>query len=221
MRKVKEDLSNEGEVSTTQIDASKTVITPFVDKESKLLYLVGKGEASIHVYDFNEGNTFRKGINFSFAEPSISSVLFDRKCLDYNILEVDRFARYVNNQKFYYVSFNIPRRNPGFDASLYTPVECGGAALTYDQWVAGETAEPIKKDINTIENKFVSNIEAFDRKETKTEPKGGDDKVKECEAKVAELTAKVAELTEENEKLKKQLEEKGGAEEQKVEEAAA
>ena len=221
VRKVKEDLSSEGEVSTTQIDTSKTVTTPFVDKESKLLYLVGKGEASIHVYDFNEGNTFRKGINFSSAEPSISSVLFDRKCLDYNTLEVDRFARYVNSQKVYYVSFTIPRRNPGFDASLYPPVECGEAALTYDQWVAGETAEPVKKDINTIENKFVSNVEVFDRKEAKTEPKGGDDKVKELEAKVAELTAKVAQLTEENEKLKKQLEEKGGAEEQKVEEEAA
>ena len=72
VRKVKEDLSNEGEVSPTQIDASKTVTTPFVDKESKLLYLVGKGKASIHVYDFNEGNSFRKGINFSFAEPSIA-----------------------------------------------------------------------------------------------------------------------------------------------------
>ena len=93
--------------------------------------------------------------------------------------------------------------------------------MTYDQWVAGEIAEPVKKDINIFENKFASNVEVFDRKETKTETKGGDDKVKELEAKVAELTAKVAELTEENEKLKKQLEEKGGAEEQKVEEAAA
>ena len=70
VRKVKEDLSSEGEVSTTQIDASKTVTTPFVDKESKLLYLIGKGEASIHVYDFNELNNFLKDINFSSAEPS-------------------------------------------------------------------------------------------------------------------------------------------------------
>ena len=211
VRKVKEDLSSEGEVSSLQIDTSKTVTTPFVDRESKLLYLVGKGEGSIHVYDYNEG-TFRKGINFASAEPSISSVLFDRKCLDYNSLEVDRFARYVNSQKVYYVSFTIPRRNPGFDPTLYPPVSSGEPALTYDKWVAGETAEPIKKDINTIENKFVSNAEVFEKGSEGSSNAGSDAKVKELEAKVAELTAQVAKLTEENESLKKQLEEKGGAE---------
>ena len=213
VRKVKEDLSSEGEVSSLQIDTSKTVTTPFVDRESKLLYLVGKGEGSIHVYDYNEGN-FRKGINFSSAEPSISSVLFDRKCLDYNSLEVDRFARYVNSQKVYYVSFTIPRRNPGFDPTLYPPVSSGEPALTYDKWVAGETAEPIKKDINTIENKFVSNAEVFEKggEGGANASAGSDAKVKELEAKVAELTAQVAKLTEENESLKKQLQEKGGAE---------
>ena len=36
IRKVKEDLTSEGEVTGVQIDTSKTVTTPFVDRESKL-----------------------------------------------------------------------------------------------------------------------------------------------------------------------------------------
>ena len=207
VRKVKDDLSSEGEVTSVQIDTSKTVSTPFVDRDSKLLYSVGKGEASIHIYDYSSG-TFIKGINFSSAEPSISSVLFDRKCLDYNTLEVDRFARFVNSQKVYYVSFTIPRRNPGFDSSLYPPVECGEAALTYDQWTGGQTAEPIKKEINTIENKFVSKVEVFVKQEVKVEVKTPEDKIKELEGKIAELSVKVNQLTEENAKLKKQIEAK-------------
>ena len=152
--------------------------------------------------------------------------MFERKALDYNTLEVDRFARYVNSQKVYYVNFTIPRRNPGFDPSLYPPVESGEAALTYDQWVGGETAEPVRKDINTIDSKFVSQGGEFVKQE------GGaassDDKVKELEGKIAELEAKISQLTEENANLKKQLEEKEGnkpegeaqpVEEQKVEEA--
>ena len=207
VRKVKDDLTSEGEVTSVQIDTSKTVSTPFVDRDSKLLYSVGKGEASIHIYDYSSG-TFIKGINFSSAEPSISSVLFDRKCLDYNTLEVDRFARFVNSQKVYYVSFTIPRRNPGFDSSLYPPVECGEAALTYDQWTGGQTAEPIKKEINTIENKFVSKVEVFVKQEVKVEVKTPEDKIKELEGKIAELSVKVNQLTEENAKLKKQIEAK-------------
>ena len=204
VRKFKEDLGSEGEVSSLQIDTSKTVSTPFVDRESKLLYCIGKGEAGFHIFDYNEG-TFKKGINFSSSEPALCSVLFDRKCLDYNTLEVDRFARYVNSQKVYYVSFNIPRRNPGFDPTLYPPVEYGEPALTYEQWTAGETADPKKKEINTIENKFVSKVEVFVKQEVKVEPKSPEDKIKELEGKIAEMSVKLTQLTEENTKLKKQL----------------
>ena len=131
--------------------------------------------------------------------------MWERKCLDYNKNEIDKFARYVNSQKVYYVSFTIPRRNPGFDPTLYPPVETGEAALTYEQWTGGENAEPIKKEINTIENKFVSKVETFVKQEVKVVEKTPEEKVKELENKVAELSVKCNQLEEENTKLKKEL----------------
>ena len=205
IRKVNDDLTT-AHVTETDIDTSKTVTTPFIDRESKLVYTIGKGEAYIHYYDYSEG-TFKKGIDYKASEPSISSVLFERKCLDYNKNEIDRFARYVNSQKVYYVSFNIARRNPGFDQSLYPPVECGEPALTFDQWKGGETAEPIKKEINTIENKFVSKVETFVKQEVKvTQEKKPEDKIKELEDKFTELCVKYNNLEMENARLKKELE---------------
>ena len=204
LRKVNQDLTSSA-VTTTQIDTSKTVTTPYVDRESKLVYTIGKGEANIHYYDYSEG-TFKKGISFKASEPSISSVMFERKCLDYNTNEVDRFARYVNSQKVYYISFNIARRNPGFDQSLYPPVECGEPALNFDEWKSGQNSEPIRKEINTIENKFVSKVETFVKKEIKVEEKKPEDKIKELEGKLAELSVKYNQLESENEKLKKELE---------------
>ena len=200
IRKVKDDLTSEGEVMSVKIDSSTTVTTPFVDKESKLIFAIAKGEAIIRTYDYSLGS-FVKGIDFSSTEPSISTVMFERKCLDYNKLEVDRFARFVNSQKVYYVSYTIPRRNPGYDPTLYPPVECGEAALTYDQWVAGQTAEPVKKEINTIDNKFVS-------QEVKQEVKTPEDKIKELEDKISQMSVKINQLEEENAKLKKQIEAK-------------
>ena len=87
IRKVKEDLSSEGELTAIQIDTSKTVSTPVADRESKLVYTVGKGKASTHIFDYSEG-TFKKGINYSSKEPSISTVMFERKCLDYNRIKL-------------------------------------------------------------------------------------------------------------------------------------
>ena len=204
VRKVKDDLTSEGEYASLQIDTSKTVTTPFVDRESKLLFTVGKGEASTHAYDYSDG-TLKKGLVAKSTEPSIYTVMWERKCLDYNKNEIDRFARYVNSQKVYYVSFTIPRRNPGFDPTLYPPVETGEAALTYEQWTGGENAEPIKKEINTIENKFVSKVETFVKQEVKVVEKTPEEKVKVLENKVAELSVKCNQLEEENTKLKKEL----------------
>jgi coronin-1B/1C/6 len=206
VRKVKGDLSSEGAVTEVKIDTSTTVTTPFVDRESKLVYTIGKGEAGIHTFDYSEGK-FKKGIDFSSKEPSICSVMFDRKALDYNTLEIDRFARYVNSKKVYYVTYRIARRNPGYNPALYPPVECGEAALTYDQWVGGETAEPIKKEINTIGNKFVSNVETFVKQEAKAEAKTPDSRIKELEGKIAEISVKINQITEENIKIKKQIDE--------------
>ena len=207
IRKVKEDLTAESEVTSIKIDSSTTVTTPYVDRESKLVYVIAKGEALVRTFDYSTG-TFIKGIDFSNGEPSISTVMFDRKCLDYNKLEVDRFARYVNSHKVFYVSYTIPRRNPGYDPTLYPPVECGEPALTYEQWVGGETAEPIKKEINTIENKFVSQVQTFVKQEVKVEAKTPKAKIKELEGKIAEMSVKINQLTEENAKLKKQIEAK-------------
>ena len=206
IRKVNEDLTS-SEVHMTPIDTAKTVTTPYVDRESKLVYTIGKGEANIHYFDYSEG-VFKKGISFKASEPSISSVMFERKCLDYNQNEVDRFARYVNSQKVYYISFNIARRNPGFDQSLYPPVESGEPALSFEQWKSGENAEPIKKEINTIENKFVSKVETFVKPEIKVVEKSAEDKIKELEDKLAEMSVRCSQLEEENAKLKKQLENK-------------
>ena len=221
IRKVKGDLTSEGAVAEVKIDSSTTVTTPFVDRESKLVYTIGKGEAGIHTFDYSEGK-FIKGIDFSSKEPSICSVFFDRKALDYNTLEIDRFARYVNSKKVYYVTYRIARRNPTYNPALYPPVECGEAALTYDQWVAGETAEPVRKQINTIDNKFVSIEETFVKQEAKVEKKTPEGRIKELEGKIAEISVKINQITEENVKIKKQIDElkakkQGNANQQVVE----
>ena len=155
-QKVNEDLTSKGEVNSVQIDTSKSVTTPYVDRESKLLFTVGKGEASTHTYDYIDG-TLRKGLIAKSTEPSIYIVIFERKCqIIIKMILIDLQDMPIDKN-----FITTPRRNPGFDATLYYPVESAEVGLTYDQWVAGENAEPIKKEINTIENKSFSKVETF------------------------------------------------------------
>jgi len=215
------DIKNlDKEISSYKIDSSKTITTVFADRESKLLYTVGKGEATTHVFDYESGVIY-KGIPYASKEPSLFQIMQERKCVDYNKLEVDRFARYVNTKNIYIISFTIPRRNPGFDPTLYPPLECGEPAMTYDEWASGKTSEPVKKDVTEIVNKFVSNEQKFEKQEVKVEkPKTSESMIKELEAKISEYTQKIKKISEENDELKKKIEarklEKQKEEEKKI-----
>ena len=55
IRKVKEDLTAESEVTSIKIDSSTTVTTPYVDRESKLVYVIAKGEALVRTFDYSTG----------------------------------------------------------------------------------------------------------------------------------------------------------------------
>ena len=205
IRKAGEDLAATP-VSTTTIDHSSAIATPFYDKESKLLFTCGKGESTIHIFDFNTDKV-QKCIDFQSKEPGTAYAAFDRRYVDYNKNEIDRFVKYSKGV-LYTVSFRIPRKVDVFDAELFPELACGQPAQTFDEWAGGETKEPIKKKINEISNDFVSGENNFEKS---TAGADSNDKVKTLEAKVAELEAKVKALTEENESLKKKVEEKNAA----------
>ncbi len=134
------------------------------------------------------GNEIKKLNGACVPGGSKAYCMFDKKSLDYNHNEIDKFGKITNEKTFIYISCAVPRRNPGYDAKLYKPVLCGEAALSYDDWIKGETKDPIVKDINTIENKWVQAVEEFVKKEeVKIEPTNDKEKIAQLEQRVKEL----------------------------------
>ena len=146
IRRIQKDINSEGEIISKQIDTYKfsSITSPLINRELKLLYIVSNGEKNINIYDCS-GGTFTKIKDFISREPSNITIIFNRKGLDYNKFEIDRLANY-NKNKIYYISFKIP--NTEFNEDFFPPIEYGESALTYEQWIKGETSEPIKKKIN-------------------------------------------------------------------------
>ena len=79
--------------------------------------------------------------------------------------------------------------------------------MSLNEWVSGTNKEPLKKDIRKIENKWVSEVQSFEKKieEPKVviSPKSSN---AELEKKVEELSNRVKELESENKILKDELE---------------
>ena len=205
IRKVKNDLSLESPVQSFTIDHQSGIPTPYFDKDLKILFVFGNDEGNMHYYDLNEGN-IRPCNDYLSSEPTTSVVMFEKKCMDYNKCELDRFAKYTG-KTIQYLSFYYPKRVPEFEEALYPPTFSGEAALSLNEWISGTNKEPLKKDIRKIENKWVSEVQSFEKKieEPKVviNPKSSN---AELEKKVEELSNRVKELESENKILKDELE---------------
>ena len=213
IRKVTPELKSEGPVQKLVIDNLLTITTPFYDHESKLLYTSGKGELSIHIYDFND-STIYQNMDYKSQTPALFVNMFERKILDYNRCEIDRFIHYNNKKEISFISFAVSRKNPEFEPALYPPVSSGQPALTCEEWISGENREPIKKDIDSLENKYLSrsntitDIDDIKKKDEKKEEKIDnvlEEKIKIIEEKVSKKQAIYDKLLKEKQDLDNQL----------------
>ena len=207
IRKVKDDLSIESPVQNLTIDHQSGIPTPYFDYDIKILYVFGRGEGNMHFYDLNDG-TVKPCNDYLSSDPTDSVVMFDKKSMDYNKCELDRFAKY-SRKNIFYLSFNYPKKNPEFDESLYPPTFSGEPSLTLNEWIGGNNKDPMKKDIRQIENKWVSQSQSFEKK---VEPnpeevaKSNKEKRSELENEIVKLTKRINELENENKQLKKEIE---------------
>ena len=190
-------------IASIVVDRQSGVMTPFYDSGLKLLYVPGRGEGNIHYYDLND-LTLKECSEYKSSQPQKQITMFEKKLMDYNKCEIARFAKVVANT-VEYLSFYVPRRNPGYEKEFYPNIAAGEAAISYDDWMAGQNAEPIVKEITEIENKWVSSVPiVFEKKEEEVK-KSTEEIIKEMEAKMLGLEQKVNNLTAANEKLHKEI----------------
>ena len=132
--------------SSIFIDNFNSPTVPFVDPEMKLIYSVGKEESYINIYDYNS-EVLKKYPHYTCTETNYFSILLNRKYLDKNSKEVDRFARFTKTKRIYYISFIY--KNQGFESDqvLYPNENLNRPQLTIDQWTPENTqnTQSIKK----------------------------------------------------------------------------
>lgn len=183
------------ESGKVDFESKSTYFWSFYDETLKLLYVAGKGEGSVSIFDLNDEKIIPCTSYLGDIRTSICA--FPKKLNDYNRLEVMKFAQICKNSVQYF-SFFVPRKVKAYDPAIYPPCFCGEQALDYDSWVAGQNVDPIVKEINTIESKWVSEPIKFEKKveevklTVEEELAQAKEKIKALEAENAELKAKLA-----------------------------
>nr|BAD74160.1 coronin [Physarum polycephalum] len=129
------------------IDTSSGGIMPFYDHDTTVLYLAGKGDGNIRYYEIvDEAPYFHYLAEFKSSTPQKGLAFLPKRSLNVNECEISRALK-LHTNKVEPISFRVPRKSDDFASDLFPDAYAGEAALTAEQWLAGENAEPILRSL--------------------------------------------------------------------------
>jgi len=150
-------------VQAVSVDTQNGIMLPFWDPDTGLIFVPGKGEGNIKFFEFSEGTVKYAGA-YSGSTQQKGMAMFPKRSMNYNKCEIDRFAKLTVNS-IEYLSFLVPKRNEGYDASIYPDCISGEPAISVDDWLSGQNKPAIRKPITSIESTWnVSSDIHFEKK---------------------------------------------------------
>jgi WD40 repeat protein len=137
---------------TCTVDTQNGIMLPTYDPDTGLIFIPGRGEGNIKYFEFSQG-TIKYANEYRGMTQQKSGAFFPKRSMNYNKCEIARYAKLTNNT-IEYVSFYVPKRNEGYDSSVYPDCLSGEASLGVEEWLKGTNKDPIRKNITTLENKW-------------------------------------------------------------------
>lgn len=141
-------------VNTLRIDSSTGALMPFFDADLHLVVLMGKGDTSIRIFEFQISDSV-EGILHPICNVPLGDMattkggaVMPKQCNDVMGCEVLRVLRLTENS-IQPISLSVPRRERlKFHDELYPPTtSMAPPSLRTEEWLSGATAPPSRVPI--------------------------------------------------------------------------
>jgi len=134
------------------IDCSSGVLFPFYDHDTRMVYIVGKGDGNVRYYEMTDEKPYCHYVSqFISGAPQRGVGWMPKRGCDYNKCEIARFYKlHAIKMLCEPISMIVPRKSEVFQSDIYTPTAAPVAAMTADQFIAGETRNPILCNLNKL-----------------------------------------------------------------------
>lgn len=172
------------------IDNSSGVIMPFYDEDSNVLFLAGKGDGNIRLYEVVDEAPYVFYLNdHKSSTPQRGMGALPKRAVNAASAEIMRLYK-LTNKELEPIAFEVPRKGEQFQEDLFPDCKAGTPAQTCEEYFAGGNAMP-----NTIglEQGFVAVEASFNGVQSEAPVDSGNG-CAECAKKDAEIARLKAEL---------------------------
>jgi len=178
-------------IATVDIDQSAGVFIAKYDPDTSMLYLAGKGDASIKYFEIvSEAPYVHFLSEYSDSQTTKGIGWLPKTSMDTSKCEVARALR-LSRDQIQPISFQVPRKSDMFQADIFPDTYAGVPALNATEWLAGENKPPAMQSMDPKKNGGAKQEVAFSKKKS---PKELQAELDVANARIKELEAEVAKL---------------------------
>jgi len=179
-------------LTLVDLDQSAGVFIPFYDPDNSILYLAGKGDASIRYFELVKEKPYLHVLS-EFRDTSSQQGIawLPKRACDTTKCEIAVCMRLMK-EAVVPISFQVPRKSDLFQKDLFPDAYAGVPSLEAKEWLAGENRAPKLKSMKPGAASAESDgpkVAAFTAKKSAAELQ---EEVDRLTKRVAELEAELA-----------------------------
>lgn len=145
------DLSNPLKVH--KIDNGAGVIFPLFDLDTNVLYLCGKGDGNIRIYEFEDKGEYVFSLStIRSTIPTRGICMVPKRGLNIMGCETARLLK-VSTSGVIPLCMTVPRKSEAFQEDLFPDCPAPVAAHSADEWLTGSSKSPVTMSCNPADRK--------------------------------------------------------------------
>lgn len=145
--KIWDPRNTSAELFRLEMDQAAGVIMPFFDPDTNVLFLAGKGDGNVRVFEVTENNDIYSLTDFRTSVSAKGMAFVPKRGLNILGNETARLMKLTTNS-VEPLSFVVPRKAEGFQEDIFPDTAADEPAHTVDEWLNGSDLPPKLMKLN-------------------------------------------------------------------------
>lgn len=140
---------------TEKIDTASGALLPLYDSDTGVIYLCGKGDGIIRMYEFEDKEPYLHKLNDGYRSSKSAKgiCMVPKRGLNVMACETARLLKVTNTQGIHPLTFTVPRKSDAFQDDIFPDCAAPIPAHSADQWLSGSSKLPVTMSLNPAQQK--------------------------------------------------------------------